>query len=230
MLKQLVPKFGPDLSARFRDVAEKQVPAKLKPIAGHKTRWPNFEVWDFGRVYIKFCCQNAKMISRYGNKILLNQNRIGKAIWDDCGKFNTYFDNWLCCIDDNLVYLPQFWIYQPESPACRQFCALSEVSENIPLKVWFYISSWNFDVFPSIQIILKHETRVYFYHLLCVLQWSIILCQEIHVTRYFAQTLHYIIIVKSGKLWRYSDVISIRHFGTGFFLCCCLSAPCSLSK
>ena len=32
MLKSLVPKFSPDLSARFKDVAKKQVPAKLKPI------------------------------------------------------------------------------------------------------------------------------------------------------------------------------------------------------
>ena len=34
MLKPLVPKFRPDLSAHLRDIAEKQVPAKLKPIVG----------------------------------------------------------------------------------------------------------------------------------------------------------------------------------------------------
>ena len=32
MLKPLVPKFCPDLLARLKDIAEKQVPAKLKPI------------------------------------------------------------------------------------------------------------------------------------------------------------------------------------------------------
>ena len=34
MLKILVPKFRPDLSTRLKDIAEKQVPAKLKPIVG----------------------------------------------------------------------------------------------------------------------------------------------------------------------------------------------------
>ena len=34
MLKPLVPKFRPDLSARLKDIAENQVPAKLKPIVG----------------------------------------------------------------------------------------------------------------------------------------------------------------------------------------------------
>ena len=34
MLKPLVPKLSPDLSARLKDIAEKQVPAKLKPIVG----------------------------------------------------------------------------------------------------------------------------------------------------------------------------------------------------
>ena len=32
MLKPLVPKFRSDLSIRLRDIAEKQVPVKLKPI------------------------------------------------------------------------------------------------------------------------------------------------------------------------------------------------------
>ena len=32
MLKPLVPEFRSDLSARLRDIAEKQVPVKLKPI------------------------------------------------------------------------------------------------------------------------------------------------------------------------------------------------------
>ena len=32
MLKPLVPKFRSDLSVRLRDIAEKQVPEKLKPI------------------------------------------------------------------------------------------------------------------------------------------------------------------------------------------------------
>ena len=32
MLKLLVPKFRPDLSARLKHIAEKQVPVKLKPI------------------------------------------------------------------------------------------------------------------------------------------------------------------------------------------------------
>ena len=32
MLKPLVPKFRPDVFARFKDIAEKQVPARLKPI------------------------------------------------------------------------------------------------------------------------------------------------------------------------------------------------------
>ena len=34
MLKPLVPKIRPDLSARLKDIAEKQVPAKLNPIVG----------------------------------------------------------------------------------------------------------------------------------------------------------------------------------------------------
>ena len=34
ILKPLVPKFRPDLLARLKDTAEKQVPAKLKPIVG----------------------------------------------------------------------------------------------------------------------------------------------------------------------------------------------------
>ena len=32
MLKPLIPKFCSDLSVRLRDITEKQVPAKLKPI------------------------------------------------------------------------------------------------------------------------------------------------------------------------------------------------------
>ena len=32
MLKHLVPKFRPDLSVRLKDIAEKQVPAKMKPM------------------------------------------------------------------------------------------------------------------------------------------------------------------------------------------------------
>ena len=34
MLKPLVPKFRPDLFVRLKDIAEKQIPAKLKPIVG----------------------------------------------------------------------------------------------------------------------------------------------------------------------------------------------------
>ena len=34
MLKPLVPKFLPNLSAQLADIAEKQVPAKLKRIVG----------------------------------------------------------------------------------------------------------------------------------------------------------------------------------------------------
>ena len=34
MLKPIVPQFRPDLSARSKDIAEKLVPAKLKPIVG----------------------------------------------------------------------------------------------------------------------------------------------------------------------------------------------------
>ena len=32
MLKPRVPKFRPDISDRLKDIAEKEVPAKLKPI------------------------------------------------------------------------------------------------------------------------------------------------------------------------------------------------------
>ena len=35
MLKPFVPKFRSDLSVRLRDIAEKQVPTKLKPIVGY---------------------------------------------------------------------------------------------------------------------------------------------------------------------------------------------------
>ena len=34
MLKPVVPWFRPDPSAHLKDIAEKQVPAKLKPIVG----------------------------------------------------------------------------------------------------------------------------------------------------------------------------------------------------
>ena len=34
MLKPLMPEFRSDLYIRLRDIAEKQVPVKLKPIAG----------------------------------------------------------------------------------------------------------------------------------------------------------------------------------------------------
>ena len=34
MLKNLAPKFCPDLFTRLKDITEKQVPANLKPIAG----------------------------------------------------------------------------------------------------------------------------------------------------------------------------------------------------
>ena len=37
MLKPRMPKFRPDLSARLKDIAEEQVPAKLKPIVGDVT-------------------------------------------------------------------------------------------------------------------------------------------------------------------------------------------------
>ena len=53
MLKPLVPKLCSDLFVRLRDIAEKRVPAKLKPMAGlvardlcgaHPARWlaPSF--------------------------------------------------------------------------------------------------------------------------------------------------------------------------------------------
>ena len=35
MLKPLASKFRPDLSVRFKDIAEKHVPGKLKPIVGN---------------------------------------------------------------------------------------------------------------------------------------------------------------------------------------------------
>ena len=38
MLKALVPNFRPELSAPLKDIAEKQVPAKLKPIVGQNPR------------------------------------------------------------------------------------------------------------------------------------------------------------------------------------------------
>ena len=40
MLKPLVPKFCPDIFVRLRDVAEKQVPAKLKPIVNNENSVP----------------------------------------------------------------------------------------------------------------------------------------------------------------------------------------------
>ena len=39
MLKPLVPKFCSDLFVRFRDIAEKQVPVKLKPIVCPAPEW-----------------------------------------------------------------------------------------------------------------------------------------------------------------------------------------------
>ena len=51
MLKTLESKFRPDLSARLKDIAEEQVPGKLKPIVGKmqcqdqvKIRSPNENV------------------------------------------------------------------------------------------------------------------------------------------------------------------------------------------
>ena len=41
MMKPLVPKFRPDLSARLKDIAEKQVPVKLKPIVGSSPSAPH---------------------------------------------------------------------------------------------------------------------------------------------------------------------------------------------
>ena len=40
MLKPLMPKFRSDLSARLRYIAERQVPAKLKPIVVFYVPWP----------------------------------------------------------------------------------------------------------------------------------------------------------------------------------------------
>ena len=37
MLKPLLPKFRSDLFVRLTDIAEKQVPAKLKPVVGDRT-------------------------------------------------------------------------------------------------------------------------------------------------------------------------------------------------
>ena len=45
MLKPLVPNFRPDISARLKEIAEKQVSAKLKPLVG-------------------VCCQYAQMKDR----------------------------------------------------------------------------------------------------------------------------------------------------------------------
>ena len=39
MLKPPVPKFRSDLSVRSRDIAGKQVPAKLKPIVDYVHTW-----------------------------------------------------------------------------------------------------------------------------------------------------------------------------------------------
>ena len=42
MLEPLVPKFRSPLPVRLRDVAEKQVPQRLKPIVGESAPfWPN---------------------------------------------------------------------------------------------------------------------------------------------------------------------------------------------
>ena len=40
MLKPLAPKFRPDLCASLKDIAEKQVPVKLKPKVGSKNAPP----------------------------------------------------------------------------------------------------------------------------------------------------------------------------------------------
>ena len=39
MFKPLMPKFRPDPSARLKDIAEKQVPAKLKLIVVQRVLW-----------------------------------------------------------------------------------------------------------------------------------------------------------------------------------------------
>ena len=47
MLKSLVANVCPDLSARLRDIAEKQVPAKLKPMEGLLCLLPGLVVYIF---------------------------------------------------------------------------------------------------------------------------------------------------------------------------------------
>ena len=45
MLKPLMPKFRPDPSARLKDIAEKQVPAKLKPTVNvHEVHYYQFQL------------------------------------------------------------------------------------------------------------------------------------------------------------------------------------------
>ena len=47
ILEPLVAKYRPDLFARLRDIAERQVPANLKPIVGAQ----NSFFWDAKQIY-----------------------------------------------------------------------------------------------------------------------------------------------------------------------------------
>ena len=46
MLKPLVPKFNSDLSVRLREITEKQVPVKLKPIVDGWAMGPRVLPWN----------------------------------------------------------------------------------------------------------------------------------------------------------------------------------------
>ena len=65
MLKPLVPKFRSDLSVRLKDIAEKQVPVKLKPIVGIR--------WNAQATTDTFCnnygrCASSRIFLRHYSK------------------------------------------------------------------------------------------------------------------------------------------------------------------
>ena len=71
MLKPLVPKFCPDQSARLKDIAKKQIPAKLKPmVVGYVRHWECAELcfvscFDFCGLIFTSCLIYPRVCRNY---------------------------------------------------------------------------------------------------------------------------------------------------------------------
>ena len=81
MLKPLVPKFRPDLRVRLKDIAEKQVPARLKPIV---PTW-SFMYRVFGRKLAREILNKIVSICLIGFIFTCHHPKT----WSVCGEFLT---------------------------------------------------------------------------------------------------------------------------------------------